>query len=64
MVRGQLATRKWTDKEGVERYTTEIVLQGFGSQLLLLSKSEKSAEQAPASKPAPAAELLDDEIPF
>ncbi|MBN8530378.1 MAG: single-stranded DNA-binding protein [Alphaproteobacteria bacterium] len=33
---GSLQTRKWTDQAGVERYSTEIVLQGFGSNLTLL----------------------------
>lgn len=33
---GSLQTRKWTDKDGAEKYGTEIVLQGFGSELLLL----------------------------
>ena len=38
---GALATRKWTDKDGVEKYTTEIVLQNFNSTLQLLN-SQKS----------------------
>ena len=33
---GALQTRKWTDKEGVERYSTEVVLQGFNSVLTML----------------------------
>ncbi len=33
---GALQTRKWTDKEGQERYSTEVVLQGFNSQLTML----------------------------
>src|SRR5512138_1709933 len=33
---GQLQTRKWTDKDGVEKYTTEVVLQGFNSALTML----------------------------
>ncbi len=33
---GQLQTRKWTDQSGQDRYTTEVVLQRFGSQLTLL----------------------------
>jgi single-strand DNA-binding protein len=33
---GALQTRKWTDKEGHERYSTEVVLQGFNSQLTML----------------------------
>ena len=35
-VSGSLQTRKWTDKDGADKYTTEIVLQGFGSELVLL----------------------------
>lgn len=33
---GQLQTRKWTDKDGAEKYSTEIVLQGFNAELTLL----------------------------
>lgn len=35
-VEGQMATRKWTDKNNVERYTTEVILRPFHSHLLLL----------------------------
>ena len=33
---GKLETRKWTDKDGNDRYTTEVVLHPFDSQLILL----------------------------
>ena len=33
---GQLQTRKWTDQQGQDRYSTEVVLQGFNSQLTML----------------------------
>jgi single-strand DNA-binding protein len=33
---GQLQTRKWTDAGGVEKYSTEVVLQGFNSALTML----------------------------
>jgi single-strand DNA-binding protein len=33
---GQLQTRKWTDKEGLEKYTTEVVLSRFRGELTLL----------------------------
>ena len=33
---GQLQTRKWQDKEGQDRWTTEVVLQGFNSSLTML----------------------------
>ena len=35
-IEGQLQTRKYTDKEGVERYSTEVVLQGFNAKLIML----------------------------
>ncbi len=35
-IEGQLQTRKWQDKDGNDRYTTEVVLQGFNSNLTLL----------------------------
>lgn len=34
---GQLATRKWTDKDGIERFSTEIVLNRFKGELQILS---------------------------
>jgi single-strand DNA-binding protein len=36
---GQLQTRKWTDQQGVERYTTEVVLQNFRGELALLDRA-------------------------
>lgn len=35
-IEGQLQTRKWQDQSGADRYTTEIVLQGFNSTLTML----------------------------
>ena len=35
-IEGQLQTRKWTDQAGQDRYSTEIVLQGFNSTLTML----------------------------
>lgn len=35
-IEGQLQTRKYTDKDGVEKYSTEVVLQGFNSNLTML----------------------------
>jgi single-strand DNA-binding protein len=39
-VEGQLQTRKWTDNQGQERYTTEVVLQRFRGELTMLSGRE------------------------
>src|SRR6266576_1764571 len=36
---GSLQTRKWQDQSGQERYSTEVVLQGFNSQLTMLDRS-------------------------
>jgi single-strand DNA-binding protein len=47
-VSGQIRTRKYTDKEGAERYSTEIVLQGFNSELILLSDRDASSPPAAA----------------
>jgi single-strand DNA-binding protein len=36
---GSLQTRKWQDKDGHDKYSTEVVLQGFNSQLTMLDRS-------------------------
>jgi len=60
-IEGQLQTRKWTDQSGAEKYTTEVVLQGFNSNLTMLDGRGGGggfADDAPgdfgASGPAPA----------
>ena len=65
-IEGQLQTRKWTDQQGVEKYSTEVVLRRFNSALQMLD--EKPKDGAPAT-PDPNAPLeqsrdLDDDIPF
>ena len=35
-IEGQLQTRKWTDQQGVEKYTTEVVLQRFSGKMTML----------------------------
>lgn len=42
-IEGQLQTRKWTDNSGVEKYTTEVILQNFNSTLQLLDSSNRSS---------------------
>lgn len=44
---GKLQTRKWTDQQGVERYTTEIVLNGFSAELVLLEGKEGGGNRPP-----------------
>jgi len=56
---GKLQTRKWTDKQGVEKYTTEIVLQGFNSVIQLLdSKKENNVQETEVR------DDVEDSIPF
>ncbi len=40
---GALQTRKWQDKEGQDRYSTEVVLQGFNSNLTMLDRAGSGA---------------------
>jgi single-strand DNA-binding protein len=51
-IEGALQTRKWTDKEGQERYTTEVVLQRFRGELTMLDSRGSGggdyAEEEPA----------------
>lgn len=39
-IEGQLQTRKWQDQSGQDRYSTEVVLQGFGGTLTMLDGRE------------------------
>jgi single-strand DNA-binding protein len=49
---GQLQTRKWTDQSGQEKYTTEVVLQGFRGELTMLdTRGAGSAEAGGYSEP-------------
>jgi single-strand DNA-binding protein len=41
---GQLQTRKWQDQSGQDRYSTEVVLQGFNSQLTMLDGRQGGGE--------------------
>ncbi|HEY8096990.1 MAG TPA: single-stranded DNA-binding protein [Methylobacter sp.] len=50
-VEGHLRTRKWTDKENVVRYVTEVV----GDDLIMLDRKEAEAANESAAKPAKAA---------
>jgi single stranded DNA-binding protein len=42
-IEGQLETRKWTDKEGAERYSTEVVLRPYAGELLMLDPRKTEA---------------------
>ncbi len=57
-----MQTRSWNDKEGVKRYTTEVVAR----QVQVLTKLQETPAGAPPADEAPAAdgEPLDEDIPF
>jgi single-strand DNA-binding protein len=59
--RGALTTRKWQDSSGNDRYSTEVVLQGYSCQLILLGSPKRDGA---AGKTATAGDLLDDDLPF
>ena len=73
-IEGQLTTRKWKDeKSGIDRYSTEIVLQGFNSVFKILSSKNSQIENLQDNKAeksslpndeSVSSNDLDDEIPF
>ena len=66
-VEGQLQTRKWQDQSGVEKFTTEIVLQRFRGELTLLDGRSEGGEPAGERQAAASSSYaadLDDDIPF
>lgn len=70
---GSLQTRKWQDKDGADKYSTEVVLQAFGGTLTMLDGPEKNGD-AGESRPAPSKSQasgarrqsaeMDSDIPF
>ena len=75
-IEGQLQTRKWQDQSGNDRYTTEVVLQGFNGTLTMLdsrssgggggsSSSSGSSDSSASDQPSvSSSDDVDDEIPF
>ena len=73
-IEGQLTTRKWRDeKSGVDRYSTEVVLQGFNSSFKILSSKNNQIDNLQANtteksslpnEKSTTSGDLDDEIPF
>jgi len=60
-IEGQLQTRKWTDKDGGERYKTEIIIRGMSGKMVMLDG--RKSDDPPMSGDARDHDL-DDEIPF
>ena len=66
-VEGSLQTRKWTGNDGVEKYTTEIVLQGFNNKLEIIdnrkegdSNTSENYEGGSYNQPSG----IEDDVPF
>ncbi len=70
-VEGQLSTRKWKDeKSGQDKYSTEVVIQGYNSSLTMLGGGNQNSTSSQVSKQNlenPSQEIsheMDDDIPF
>ena len=70
-VEGQLSTRKWKDeKSGQDKYSTEIIIQGYNSSLTMLGggNQQNISSQAPKESTDDSSQIpqneLDDDIPF
>jgi len=68
-IEGSLQTRKWTDNTGIEKYTTEVVLQNYNASLILLdNKNHVESDGMSARNQDKKVNFehneLDDEIPF
>jgi single-strand DNA-binding protein len=70
-IEGSLQSRKWTDNQGVEKYTTEVVLQNYNSTIQMLDSSRNSNNEMGSSNNTQKSrnsdiqvEEIDDEVPF
>lgn len=73
-IEGKLQTRKWQDQSGADRYSTEVVLQGFGGTLTMLDGKQDGAGGAGGGSGGyagggsgngpPQADSFADEVPF
>ena len=69
-IEGQLQTRKWEDKDGIEKYTTEVVLQGFNSTFKMLDNRNPGSTDNNFSQDNAISDSsnfdteIDDDIPF
>ena len=59
-VEGELQTRKWQDKDGNDRYTTEVILQGYNCNLTLLDSRNNSQIDSNNSDQADQSQAIED----
>lgn len=62
-IEGQLQTRKWQDQSGNDRYSTEIILQGFNAVLTMLDGPGDKPQQQTAPRQTMREEMADD-LPY
>jgi len=60
-IEGQIRTRKWKDQSGADKYSTEIVVQGFGGTIKILGNKQ---EGQPGSKSTSEINNFDSDVPF
>lgn len=75
-IEGKLQTRKWTDQNGQDKYSTEVVVSGFDGNMTFLSPPSSASSDRPSDPPKEPRErqdradwrddqpMVDDEIPF
>lgn len=67
-LQGKLQTRKWSDQNGNDRYTSELILQGFDAKLIMLDgpsgERKPETEKRDSYGNQPANDLDDSDIPF
>lgn len=70
-IEGELRTRKWQDRDGNDRFTTEIVVAGIGGTLTMLDGAQGGSsdtrhrnQNGQGSDWSPPADDLDDDVPF
>ena len=63
-IEGKLQTRKWQDQSGQDKYSTEVVLQGYDGVLTMLDGRSENGGAPSYQEPPARSNDLDDDIPF
>jgi len=63
-LQGKLKTRKWTDNAGVEKYTTEVVVDRFNGRIVLCGEKREGGDAPAKGQTGGGAGPIDDDIPF
>ena len=63
-LQGKLKTRKWTDNAGVEKYTTEVVVDRFNGRIVLCGEKREDGGAPAGQQAGGGGAPIDDDIPF